>query len=143
MSREDLLRDAMPMSLDAHPMVKPDGYIKSNGGERFNANKPRLTLNPPEALIAASRVWAHGEAKYGRDNWRKAGEQLSLMAVSDSLMRHLAAFVSGEDIDEETGQAHVAHLLCNAMMLATFAEALAGRAGNVGEVVDDRIFIGQ
>jgi hypothetical protein len=99
-------------------------------GNRFNEGKPELSQNPPEALLAAARVWMYGADKYGRYNWRKGGEKLSYMSILDSLDRHMKQFQLGQDLDEESQLAHTSHILCNAMMLSTFFETKTG--------VDDR-----
>lgn len=85
--------------------------------DRFNAGKPLLSLvfDAPEALQGAVRVLEYGLAKYGRDNWRKGFPHTDL---ADSLLRHLGAWLGGEDNDREDGLPHVDHISVNALFLA-------------------------
>lgn len=51
----------------------------------------------------------------GANNWKLG---LSYVEVSESLKRHLFAFLEGEDDDGESKISHVGHILCNAMFLS-------------------------
>ena len=37
--------------------------------------------------------------------------------VTESLMRHLFAYLGGEDVDPESGCRHISHVMCNAMFI--------------------------
>ena len=81
---------------------------------KHDADKPRLDLIPPEALMAVGEVFAYGAEKYEEWNWRKGMEHSRLVSA---LLRHLMAHQMGEDKDPETGFTHLAHMACNALML--------------------------
>ncbi|MCE5387973.1 MAG: DUF5664 domain-containing protein [Acidithiobacillus sp.] len=81
---------------------------------KHDADKPRLDLIPPEALMAVGEVFAYGAEKYGDWNWRKGMAHSRLVSA---LMRHLMAHQMGEDKDPESGYTHLAHMTCNALML--------------------------
>lgn len=83
---------------------------------RFNENKPELSyiLDVMPALKDMVAVMEFGANKYERNNWKKGFPKEKLL---DSLMRHLDAFYSGENIDPESGLHHVGHILCNAAFL--------------------------
>lgn len=51
----------------------------------------------------------------GANNW-KGG--LKWVGVTESLQRHLNAFLEGEDNDPESKLTHVGHILCNALFLS-------------------------
>lgn len=89
-------------------------------GARFNAGKPDYSLIPLCTLEDEAKVWMYGKAKYAEWNWAK-GMKWSVPFAS--LMRHLAAWQSGEDNDPETGLPHLAHIMCNVRMLTHYAEA--------------------
>ena len=50
-----------------------------------------------------------GAKKYARDNWR-LGFKYTRSAAA--LKRHYVLFMAGEDLDEESGLPHLAHMAC-------------------------------
>lgn len=88
--------------------------MKNDKATRHNSGKPKLTLIPVIAQIEEAKVWTVGEAKYGRANWEKGFDTVTIL---DSLFRHVAALLAGQDLDPETGIHHAAHIRCNAGML--------------------------
>lgn len=87
---------------------------EQTGGVKFDAGKPRMDLLDAYAIEELSKVLTFGAAKYAPHNWRKGIVLSRLIAAS---CRHLFAIARGEDIDEETGLAHAAHLMCCAMFM--------------------------
>lgn len=86
-------------------------------GSRYNNGKPQLSLvlEADEALRGAARVLEHGMKKYARSNWKRG---LDWNGIIDCMLRHTLSFANGEDMDEESKQAHVDHILCNALFLS-------------------------
>ena len=80
---------------------------------KHDDGKPDVTLVDPEFREEVARVLGHGEAKYGRDNW-KGG--LDFSRLLGAVHRHLAACEKGEDLDPETGLSHAAHAAAGLMM---------------------------
>lgn len=87
--------------------------------ERHNAGKPRLSLVPVEAYTAMASVLEFGARKYAPNQWRQG---LPYTETLDSLLRHVNAFLAGEDIDPESNCPHLAHAMCNAAFLITFEQ---------------------
>lgn len=83
---------------------------------RYNTGKPELSyiLDVMPALHDMVAVMEFGGKKYERNNWQKGFPREKLL---DSMLRHIDAFYSGEDIDPESGLPHVGHILCNAAFL--------------------------
>ncbi len=68
----------------------------------------------PQDLIDASYVWAHGAKKYSAWNWAKGmAWSIPLACIS----RHMTAILTGEELDDESGLRHWAHIVCNILML--------------------------
>lgn len=90
---------------------------KTEQALRYNTGKPELSyvLDVMPALKDMVAVMEFGASKYERNNWQKGFPKEKLL---DSLLRHVDAFYSGEDVDPESGLSHVGHILCNAAFLA-------------------------
>lgn len=86
-------------------------------GLRYNKGKVPLSMimEARHALEDLGKVLEFGAVKYERGNWRNG---LSHTEITDSLLRHLTAYLSGEDCDPETDLPHTGHILCNALFLA-------------------------
>lgn len=86
------------------------------GGQK-GSKLARFDLIPAEALKQVAEHYGRGAKKYADNNWRKGYNwSLSLAALE----RHLNAFKSGEDFDEETTSNHMAAVVFHALALLTF-----------------------
>lgn len=86
-----------------------------DSGDRFNEGKLKWSLVSWKALEPMVKVLMFGAKKYAAFNWQKG---LSYTEVCESLLRHVHAFLEGEDNDPESKIEHVGHILCNAMFLS-------------------------
>ena len=86
----------------------------TEGGLKADAEKPPVELLDAYALEQIALVLAFGKKKYGAHNWRKGIGFTRLIAAA---MRHSMAILRGENIDDESGLPHAAHLGCCAMFL--------------------------
>jgi hypothetical protein len=86
-------------------------------GTKFDENKVRYDLIPPEALHEIARVLTFGANKYAPRNWEKG---ISYGRVFGALMRHLWSWWRGETLDPETGITHLAHAGCCLFFLLTY-----------------------
>ena len=81
-------------------------------------DKPRLGLIPSKAIISTGRALTYGAKppKYNEFNYKQNGG-LEWDRVYSALLRHLFAWIDGEDIDPESGLHHLDHLgACTAML---------------------------
>lgn len=78
-------------------------------GIKHDTGKPPLDLLDRHALEEIAQVLAFGAAKYGRGNWRQG---LALSRLLAACLRHVFAFLDGEDLDPESGRSHLAHAAC-------------------------------
>jgi hypothetical protein len=83
-------------------------------GVKFDADKPRMELLDAYAIEELAKVLAFGAKKYDAHNWRKGITKGRLIAAA---LRHLFAYLRGENVDPETGLSHVAHAMCCCMFL--------------------------
>ena len=84
---------------------------------RDDDGKAPIHLIPPEVFTALAAVYDFGAKKYAPRNWEKG---MDWSRVYSSAMRHLLAFWSGEDFDEESGFPHVWHALWNCAALVCY-----------------------
>lgn len=89
----------------------------SDGGNKFDAGKPRVELIAPEFIIGTADILTFGAEKYGVRNWEKG---LAWSRCFAALMRHMWAWWAGEKNDAETGKPHLLHAACCLMFLIAF-----------------------
>ena len=81
---------------------------------KFDNNKPRMDLLDPRAMEELSKVLTFGAQKYAPHNWRKGLHKSRLIGAA---LRHLFAYLGGQDNDPETGLSHAAHAMCCCMFI--------------------------
>lgn len=84
---------------------------------RYNQGKPKWSMVHFKSLEPMVRVLMYGADKYARDNWKKG---LDRQEILDSMQRHLAALIDGEEFDPESQEYHIGHILCNCMFYSYF-----------------------
>ncbi len=88
-----------------------------NQGTKHDQLKPRLDLLPSRPVEEVALVLAFGGGKYGDNNWRKGMFWSRVIAAS---LRHIFAFMRGEDKDPESGLSHLAHAATNLLFLIEY-----------------------
>lgn len=83
-------------------------------GVKFDQDKPRMDLLDPHAMEQLAKVLTFGANKYAAHNWRKGLSKSRLLAAA---LRHLFAYLGGQDTDPETGLSHAAHAMCCCMFI--------------------------
>lgn len=109
--------------------------VKAKAGETVEnpktaqgLKKAPLRFIPPSAFIYEARVFELGAKKYSAYNWRESAVPASI--YYEAALRHLMAWWDGQDLDEESGQPHLAHVrACMAILLD---------AKHLGRLEDDR-----
>lgn len=86
-------------------------------GTKHDAGKPPMGLLSGIALRGLATVLGFGKGKYAAHNWRGG---IAWSRLIDACVRHLFAFIDGEDIDPESGLPHIDHLACDVMFLQEF-----------------------
>jgi len=113
-----------PFAGHFHPSTEPEEVERVTkeefdnmvqpAGTKYDQGKTRLELLDPYAIEQLGRVLTFGAGKYGARNWMKGIAYTRLIGAA---LRHLFAFVNGEDTDKESGLPHLAHCMCCIMFL--------------------------
>lgn len=88
-------------------------------GVKHDSEKPRMALIPSGPLLEVGKVFTFGAKKYTDHNWRGG---INYSRILSAAMRHLLALNEREDIDQESGLKHAAHVCANMMFLLYFQE---------------------
>jgi len=88
--------------------------IRMASGVKNDKGKPPLGLIDRRVMEEVSWVLDFGARKYGRDNWRGG---FIYSRLYDAALRHIFAFIDGENLDPESGLPHIAHSICMLMFL--------------------------
>ena len=81
-------------------------------GFKESAGKLQWSLLDYEAMEYIIKVLEHGAIKYSPDNYKKG---LYRSQVLDAIQRHLAELMKGNEDDDESGENHAAHIICNCL----------------------------
>ncbi len=84
---------------------------------KFDEGKPQHHLLIDEFIDEMIKVREMGSEKYEKWDWLRG---LAFSKYQDAIKRHLRAFNSGEDVDEESDLHHMAHIAISAMFLYSF-----------------------
>mgnify|MGYP007099646832 CR=1 FL=1 len=101
---------------------------ETNPKDTIGSDKIPFHLWPETATVLGTMALLDGALKYGRGNWRHDGARASI--YYDACRRHLNKWFEGEDLDPDSGLAHMAHALACLAILVDAREQ--------GVLVDDR-----
>lgn len=105
-----------------------DPTDETNPKDLLGVRKPRLHLIPAAALLHEAKAMGNGSDKYGPYNWRK--KKVKATIYVDATLRHLLAWLDGEEIAEDSGVHHLGHARACLGILLDAMES--------GNLVDDR-----
>ena len=100
----------------------------SNPKDLVGAKKAPLDLVPEAGAIMSAPAHKNGADKYGAFNWRE--NPVQAMTYVAAIKRHLAAWIDGQDLAEDTGIHHFSHIIAGMNILA---DAMA-----LGNLIDNR-----
>lgn len=92
-------------------------------GKKNDQGKNRLELLPVLALEGLARVLTFGAQKYDDWNWAKGMKWSRLQGAA---LRHIFAFIRGENDDPESGLPHLDHAQCCISFLSQYQKAGLG-----------------
>ena len=87
------------------PSFIPEGDV----GIKHDQGKPPMSMVSHVLMEEVSEVRAFGATKYAADNWKRG---FKVTRSISSALRHIFAFLSGQDKDTESGKSHLAHAVC-------------------------------
>jgi hypothetical protein len=91
----------------------------SNPKQTYGDKKLGLQYVPPALLIAAAQALGPkpgaGASKYGPYNWRD--KPVEAMTYIGAMLRHILAYMDGEDMDPEGNKPHLGGVVANAAIL--------------------------
>ena len=100
-----------------------DNMDLSKGGVKYDTGKPRMDLLAPEFVEGVARVLDFGAVKYADRNW-EAGMRWGRCV--GAALRHIFAWMRGEDFDKESGLHHLDHAACCLMFLRAYVARCIG-----------------
>ncbi|MBV6514176.1 MAG: hypothetical protein FMNOHCHN_03766 [Ignavibacteriaceae bacterium] len=88
---------------------------------KHDSGKPDLALIPKEALIHEAYAYMDGLKKYGRYEYRQNGG-LEYSRLTSAVMRHILAWLHGEEYAPDSGVHHLGHARAGLGMLLDYLE---------------------
>lgn len=82
-----------------------------NPKKAYGAVKAPMHTLPPLPMVQASNVMAGGSHKYGLYNYRDSN--IDAMTYIGAIKRHFSLWEDGEDLDSESQQSHLAHIIAD------------------------------
>lgn len=98
---------------------------------RREVGKVRLELIPAAAMREEAKALDHGNRKDGRTPWNWRLVPISLRDQVGGLLRHLGAFMDGQDLDPASRAHHLGHVKGRASIMLDAIEH--------GTLIDDRV----
>ena len=87
---------------------------------KYDDGKPPIGLVDRKALEGLAQVLAYGANKYSKQNWRLG---MKYSRLYNATLRHLFAFIDGEDYDPESGLPHLDHAMFGLMVLSNYTKS--------------------
>lgn len=106
----------------------PAPVSTGNPKDLLGMKKPNVSLVPPASSLYQAQAMMDGAAKYGPYNWR--GNPVKAMVYISAALRHIFAYLDGENIDPVSGVPHIGHGLACLGIIADATET--------GNLLDDR-----
>lgn len=87
----------------------------TNPKDAIGSNKVPFSTVPARVMAEVGLAMLEGSCKYGRHNYRDAGVRASV--YYDAVLRHLAAWWEGQDIDPDSGLPHIVKAMAGLAVL--------------------------
>ena len=111
--------DARRVLTNAKAHLESQAEPGAHSGLKYDEEKSRTDLLSSIAMLEIGKVLTYGAAKYSPNNWRKG---ITWGRLIGAVLRHVFAWMRGEDNDPESGLPHLSHALTTLMMLVEFEQ---------------------
>lgn len=99
------------------PTLGVDTNDKVDNKARTKYTKVNASEVDSRFILGMAEVLTHSaNGKYDRDDWKHIPKE-DLNMYNDALMRHIYAYLSGEEVDKESGLSHLYHAGTNLMII--------------------------
>jgi len=125
--------DKTPQDKNIFNNLSPEYKEPADEGLKFDDDKCRIDLVPPELVFSVATILTFGAKKYSERNWEKG---MKWSRVFGATMRHMWCWWAGKgpttrsfvfgDLDEETGYSHLWHAGCCISFLIAYEERGTG-----------------
>lgn len=103
-------------AINWRPVAPPYVPKAEDPKARHGAAKPCIHYLPMQPMLDVARVMELGARKYGIKNWRE--QPVAASTYYSAMFRHLVAwFESLEEMDPESGEHHLAHVIASALLV--------------------------
>lgn len=117
------------------PVEDYSGKVDGKGSKvALDGSKLRVELVPPQTIEGIAAVLSYGAKKYAANNWMRG---ISYMAIIAGVLRHIFAFLRGQEFDKDTGLPELYHAMCGLTFLAYYHH---GPTAGQYKAFDDRPF---
>lgn len=103
------------------PQYDEPKVMKLEEATKLDAGKTDWSLMPFEAIEEINKVLEFGAKKYSAWNFAEKGG-MRYSRLLNSLLRHIFAYMRGENNDPESGLSHLAHAGCNIIFLLYYSK---------------------
>jgi hypothetical protein len=93
------------------------GVDRTKAAVKYDNDKIRYDLLPPEGVEAVAVILTGGAVKYTARNWEQG---MDWSRPFGACLRHLFAWWRGEDRDPDTGKSHLWHAATNIFFLIAY-----------------------
>lgn len=101
---------------------------------KFPVERADLTRLPFRALAVVAKVIESGDRKYQAGDWIMAPQRIDGRRDLNSALRHIAEYVEGKDVDEDSGESPLAHAAARLLfLLEREARGIKGGGWRIGK----------
>lgn len=112
-------REGFPDNWVAGLADKSINQPKLDEAKKLDDGKTDWSLLPVDSVEEILKVLEFGKKKYAAHNWC-SGNGFKWTRTINACLRHMFAFMRGEDNDPESGISHLAHAGCNILFMLHF-----------------------